>query len=88
MGLSARGFAGAQPQPDITQPYSKTMPDMLVSYFVRKFNRLAAEWDEKRSKIRTADEIAARSRFVREKTIEMVHGIPPRGPVTATGLKA
>jgi cephalosporin-C deacetylase-like acetyl esterase len=87
MGLPARGFASAQPQSDRTQPYSKTMPDMLVSYFVRKFNSLAAEWDEKRNKIHTPDEIAARSRFVREKTIEMVHGIPPRGPVKSVTVK-
>jgi cephalosporin-C deacetylase-like acetyl esterase len=63
------------------------MPDMLVSYFVRKFNALAAEWDENRSKIRTPDEIAARCRFVREKTIEMIHGIPPQGTVTAETVK-
>jgi cephalosporin-C deacetylase-like acetyl esterase len=87
MGLPARGFAGAPPRSDITQPYSRTMPDMLVSYFVQKFNRLATEWDEKRSRIRTPEEIAARCRFVRERTIEMVHRIPPRGPVKSVTVK-
>jgi cephalosporin-C deacetylase-like acetyl esterase len=63
------------------EPYDRTMPDMLASYFAKEINRLAAEWDQKRAKIRTAAELEARNRFIRQKFAEMIGGFPERTPL-------
>lgn len=67
--------------------YGEELPDMLLSYLVRKTNALSDEWDKVRSKIRTADEVEARNRFVREKCKEMIHGYPERNPLNSTVVK-
>src|SRR5436190_317929 len=59
------------------------MPDMLLAFLSRRLNALAEKWDRERAKIRTADDIQARNRFVREKFREMVHGFPERNPLNA-----
>lgn len=86
MGLPSHA-SGAAPTGDGQSPsarlYSETMPDMLVSYVTGKINATAAEWDGRRSQIRTAVQIEARNRFVREKCIEMIHGLPERNPLNA-----
>jgi len=64
-------------------PYEQTLPDMLTSYFATALNRLAAEWDQKRSQIKTAAELDARNRFVRQKVVEMIGGFPERNPLEA-----
>jgi cephalosporin-C deacetylase-like acetyl esterase len=61
--------------------YSSEFPDMLVAWLANKMNRLAEHWDQERSKIRTPAEIEARNRFVREKAIAMIHGLPERTPL-------
>ena len=63
------------------EPYDRSMPDMLASYFAKEINRLAAEWDQKRAKIRTVAELEARNRFVRQKFAEMIGGFPERTPL-------
>ena len=67
---------GAAPQTDPADLYSQMMPDMLVAYFTEKVNAAAAHWDRERAQIHTAEQMAARNRFVREKSIEMIHGLP------------
>lgn len=61
--------------------YTAQMPDMLLAHLSRRLNALAEKWDMERSKIRTASDIEARNRFVREKFREMVHGFPERNPL-------
>jgi cephalosporin-C deacetylase-like acetyl esterase len=68
-----------------SEAYSKSMPDMLAGYFANRLNRLAAEWDGKRNRIRTPADREARNRFVRQKFTEVIGGFPertPLGPVT------
>lgn len=69
------------------EPYSKGMPDMLAGYFEGKLNRLAAEWDAKRSQIRTPADREARNRFVRQKFTEMLGGFPERTPLNPVVVK-
>jgi len=83
--LAAQGTA-AQSEP--ARPYSETMPDMLVNYFTQKVNAVAAHWDEERAKIRTPEQMTARNRFVREKSIEMIHGLPDRNPLNPIVVKS
>jgi len=69
---SVAGKAGAEPE----RP-----PDMLLSYLADKLNALSADWDQKRSLIRTPAALEARNRFVREKFKEMLNGYPQRTPL-------
>ncbi len=62
-------------------PHSKELPDMLAQYFAERLNELAARWDRERENIRTPADLEARNRFVREKAIEMIHGLPERNPL-------
>jgi cephalosporin-C deacetylase-like acetyl esterase len=57
------------------------MPDMLLAYLSKRLNALAQKWDMERAKIRSAEDVGARNRFVREKFREMVHGFPERNPL-------
>jgi cephalosporin-C deacetylase-like acetyl esterase len=61
--------------------HTAQMPDMLLAFLSRRLNALADKWDGERAKIRTAADVAARNRFVREKFREMVHGFPERSPL-------
>ena len=61
------------------------MPDMLVAYFTEKVNAMAARGDQERAKIQTAAQMTARNRYVREKSIEMIHGLPERNPAESCG---
>jgi cephalosporin-C deacetylase-like acetyl esterase len=90
MGMPSRGIATAiagDAQSPSARLYSEMMPDMLVTYITEKVNAAAAEWDQRRSQIRTADQIEARNRFVREKCVEMIHGFPEKNPLNAVTLK-
>ena len=90
MGLPSRGIATAMAGDAQSPParlYSEMMPDMLVAYITQKVNAAAADWDQRRSQIRTADQIEARNRSVREKCIEMIHGLPERNPLNAATIK-
>jgi len=61
---------------------------MLLAHLGAQLNALAEKWDQERGRIKTAAEVEARNRFVREKAREMMHGFPERNPlkpvVTAT----
>jgi len=75
----AEAFAATLPS------YHEELPDMLLLYLTRKTNALAAEWDRERDRVRTPADLEVRNRFVREKSVEMIHGLPERNllnPVT------
>lgn len=61
--------------------YEEQYPDMLAAYLVGRLNRLAAEWDQKRAAITTADALHARNREIRKQVVEMVGGFPDRNPL-------
>lgn len=85
-GALVPGFARAQGE----RSYAEEYPDMLVAYLAAKTNALAAKWDGERARIRTASDLLARNRFVREKAREMMHGFPermPLNPVTTRTLE-
>jgi cephalosporin-C deacetylase-like acetyl esterase len=56
---------------------------MMFSYLAKKLNSLSASWDEKRSLVKSAEDVENRNRFVRGKFIEMVGGLPERTPLQA-----
>lgn len=64
-------------------PYREELPDMLVQYIQKKLNALCERWDLERARIRTAEQVRERNRFVREKFVEMIHGFPRRVPLQA-----
>ena len=74
-------LAGGQVRAQGEGSYAQEYPDMLVRYLVERTNTLAAKWDAERARIRTAADVAARNRFVREKAREMMHGFPERTPL-------
>jgi cephalosporin-C deacetylase-like acetyl esterase len=78
-GVPAEACAAARP-PD-ERLYSEMMPDMLVTYVTGKVNAVTAHWDQERQPIRSPAQMVARNRFVREKSIEMIHGLPARNPL-------
>jgi cephalosporin-C deacetylase-like acetyl esterase len=82
------GNARILPQSQTARLYSETMPDMLVAYLTGKVNTLARYWDRQRAQIRTPEQMEVRNRFVREKCIEMIHGLPKRNPLNPVTVKA
>lgn len=56
-------------------------PDMLVSYLSKGLNNLCAQWERKRQEIKTPEALRARNRFVRQKFIEMIGGLPEKTPL-------
>ncbi len=61
--------------------YAEDYPHMLVSYVSKLVNRHFDHWESERAKLKTAAQIEARNRFVREKAIELMHGFPERNPL-------
>ena len=89
-GLPVGGLAvppGNPARPHCAGLYSEIMPDMLVAYLTRKVNAVAAGWDRQRAQIRTPGQLEARNRFVRQKCIEMIHGLPERNPLNPVIVK-
>lgn len=87
-GLLRAGVAARQGSAAVSaRSYSEDLPDMLLSHLAKKTNALATEWDQVRSKIRTGEDLAARNRFVREKMIEMLGGLPERTPLNPVVTK-
>jgi len=80
--------ATATAQPQAVTLYSQMMPDMLVTSFTQSVNALAAHWDEQRAQIHTPEQLMARNRCVREKCIEMIHGLPKRNPLNPVIVKS
>lgn len=81
---AAAGSLGAIPYRGRGQAagsYLESRPDMLVQYLSSRLNVLAAQWDGERARIRTAGDLERRSRFVREKVLDMLGGLPERGPL-------
>jgi len=91
LGTGTPSFAGSvRTAAPTVRPHSAELPDMLVSYLAQKLNALAAKWDAERAKIRTPAALEARNRFVRQKAIEMIHGLPQRtflNPVTVKSFE-
>lgn len=63
---------------EAAKPYSAEMPDMLVSFLAGRLNGLAASWDLQRAGIKTAEDVAVRNVFVREKVLSMLGAFPQR----------
>jgi cephalosporin-C deacetylase-like acetyl esterase len=63
------------------------MPDMLVSHLAGRLNAVAASWEQKRARIRTAADIESRNAFVREKVLQMLQGFPERNPLNPVTVK-
>ncbi|HYM12674.1 MAG TPA: alpha/beta hydrolase family protein [Bryobacterales bacterium] len=84
---AAPRLLAAPPPAAPARSYSEELPDMLLAYMAKKINALAARWDRARSEIRTPVEMEARNRFVRQKCIEMLRGLPERNPLGAVVVK-
>ncbi len=67
--------------------YHEQYPLMLPSYMVKKLNALAEHWDQERASIQTIAEIETRNRFVRDKFVQMIGGLPERTPLQAVTVK-
>jgi len=63
--------------------YSEELPDMMVLSLVKQANALAAKWDRERSKVKTREQTLARSRYVRDKVLEMIGGLSVRNELGA-----
>ena len=74
LSLSAVSGSGAVAAP--ARPHSEELPDMLLTDLAKRLNALAAKWDLERAKIRTPAALEERNRFVRQKAIQMIHGLP------------
>jgi cephalosporin-C deacetylase-like acetyl esterase len=81
--FSALPPSGAAAPANGIQPYSTQMPDMLLAYLAGRTNALATGWDRKRAQITTPAALEERNRFVRARSIEMIHGLPERTPLDA-----
>src|SRR5262245_4031985 len=69
--------------------YSQQYPDMLLKLLARRINEATARWDGERARIRSRVDIEARNRVVREKMIQMIHGLPERNqlePLTVSSF--
>ena len=82
------GARGPTAQNEAAPLYSESMPDMLVAYFTRKVNAMAAHGDQERARIQTPAQMTARNRYVREKSIEMIHGLPERNALDPVVVKS
>jgi dienelactone hydrolase len=90
LGLAALPALAVPRRDSDVEAYDRTMPDMLISYLSDRLNHLAAQWDRTRQGIKTAESLAQRNRFVRQKIIAMVGGFPektPLNPVTVRVLE-
>ena len=76
LGISSPGLPASR-----AQSYAQDYPDMLLSYLAKGLNTFSSKWDAERAGIKTPADIEARNRFVRDKFLEMIHGLPPRTPL-------
>lgn len=82
-----RGIAESKFGSGFDHPYSKEMPDMLISYLAKRQNDLADAWDRKRALLRTAADVEARNTFVREKVVQMLRGFPEKNALNSVTVK-
>src|SRR5262245_38936106 len=61
--------------------YAEQYPDMLLNLLAKRINDVTARWDRERVRIRTSAEIEARNQTVRQRMIQMIHGLPGRTPL-------
>ena len=61
---------------------------MLLKYLAGKLNALSDRWDRERERIVTSTQIEARNRFVREKFLEMIGGLPEKNSMTPITVRA
>jgi cephalosporin-C deacetylase-like acetyl esterase len=84
--------AGLGHSPPVLQPrtysYAQDHPDMLLTYLAQRLNALAAKWDTERAALQSTVGIEGRNRFVREKFLEMIHGLPLRTPLNSKVARA
>jgi cephalosporin-C deacetylase-like acetyl esterase len=62
--------------------YAAEYPHMLVTHVANMVNGLAERWDRERSKLKTAADIEARNRLVRQKAVALMHGFPDRNELS------
>src|SRR5215831_18949870 len=86
--LSTAAAAGAlragfpAPARAAARSYSAEYPDMLLKHVAAKLNTFASFWNQQRERIRSAEDIEKRNRYVRAKFKEMIHGYSERTPLT------
>ena len=61
--------------------YGEQYPDMLLNLLAKRINDTTARWDRERARITSPADIESRNRVVREKMIQMIHGLPERNPL-------
>jgi cephalosporin-C deacetylase-like acetyl esterase len=67
--------------------YANEFPDMLVSYLTKRLNALAAQWDDVRDRIKSAQQAEARNDYVRRSTQQMIGPFPARTLLNAVVTK-
>jgi len=58
--------------------YDAEFGNMLLSLLAKRHSTWSDKWDQERARIRTAADLEARNRFVRDKMREMLRGYPHR----------
>ncbi len=85
--MNRRQFVSASTMAALGRPlsaepsYREEFRDMLVQFIQKKLNALNQRWDAERAQIRSAAQVRERNRFVREKFLQMIHGLPDRPPL-------
>lgn len=75
--------ARASQTPHTVLSYGLELPEMLAAYLVEKANRIIELLERERAAIHTAAGLEKRSRYVREKFLEVIGGLPERTPLEA-----
>jgi dienelactone hydrolase len=87
--MNRRQFVSASAMAALARPlaaepsYREELRDMLVQFIQKKMNALNQRWDAERAAVRSPARVRERNRFVREKFLEMIHGLPERVPLNA-----
>ena len=87
LGLASFPAPGASVLTKSAELDHPAVPDMLVSSLSRGLNNLCAHWDRQRRGIATPEALHARNRFVRQRFIEMIGGLPEKTPLNPTTVR-
>ena len=87
LGLTALPSLGAALAASTVARHDPASLDMMVSSLSGGLNTLCALWDRKRQEIKTPEALEARNRFVRQKFIEMIGGLPEKTPLNPMTVK-
>lgn len=71
----------------IDRSYAEELPDMLISYLSGQLNDLADTWNTKRAQLKTAADVEARIRYIREKVGVMLGAFPEKSSLGAVTVK-